>query len=132
MALSLDSEAYREKVAGGIRHLAFCMKVYAWQHAEGRLFLHEHPHGAWSWKEPCVVDVLELEGVMAVVGDQCMFGQMVEGQFARKRTRWMTNCLAIAKELAIPCDGYHEHINLFGGRAKQTEKCSPRLVAAIL
>ena len=77
MALSPDSVAYREKVAEGIRHLAFCMEVYAWQHAEGRLFLHEHPHGAWSWKEPYVVAVLELEGVMAVVGDQCMFGLVV-------------------------------------------------------
>ena len=62
MALSPDSVAYWEKVAEGIRHLAFCMEVYAWQHAEGRLFLHEHPHGAWSWKEPYVVAVLELEG----------------------------------------------------------------------
>ena len=61
-----------------------------------------------------------------------MFGLMVEGQLARKRTRWMTSCLAIAEELEVPCDGSHEHIHLIGGRAKQTEKYSPRLVAAIL
>ena len=75
---------YEMKVQEGLRHLIFCMEVYAWQLAEGRLFLHEHPHGAWSWQVPEVVHVQGLEGVLTVVGDQCMFDQKVDGEFVLK------------------------------------------------
>ena len=45
-------------------HLAFCIKLYKMQHANGRYFLHEHPLGAKSWKEENMQDVANLPGVI--------------------------------------------------------------------
>ena len=84
----------------GLEHVAFCMAVYQYQHRRGRLFLHEPPHGAWSWGLKVVQGVLQLDGVVFAIGDQCAFGHKINGEFVRKRTKWMTNCLEIAHAVA--------------------------------
>jgi len=127
-----SSEKYQETLRQGRSHLAFAMKTYQQRHSVGKLFLHEHPDGAWSWDEPEVRAVRNLEGVFEVVGDQCMFGQTSDGAPARKRTRWLTNCWEIAELLMVKCDGSHVHQQLIGGRAKATERYTPKLIRAIL
>ena len=88
---------------------------------EGRLFLHEHPATASSWKEADVIALSKMDGVRMVTADQCMFGLKTEGHSknsvmpAKKPTKFMTNSWCIAKELDRRCDGSHVHQALLGG-----------------
>ena len=56
-----SSAAYKAKLREGLEHLTFCCAVYRWQHDGGRFFLHEHPHGAWSWKLPMMQAILSMK-----------------------------------------------------------------------
>ena len=65
-------------------------------------------------------------GVTINIADQCMYGLKTRNKtkgkprmHARKRTKFMTNSLHIAKELSTRCDGSHKHQHLIGGRAAE-------------
>ena len=45
------------------RHLQFVCELYRDQVRRGDWFLHEHPIGASSWREQCVLDVMKENGV---------------------------------------------------------------------
>ena len=55
-------------------HVRFIMRVYKIQIEEGRFFLHEHPAEASSWFMKEVQEVMNKEGVVVTVADQCMYG----------------------------------------------------------
>lgn len=55
-------------------HLEFRAKLYKIQHTNCVYFLHEHPYGAKSWQEKCIVELLEMEGVTKVKSHMCAFG----------------------------------------------------------
>jgi hypothetical protein len=55
-------------------HLHFVIYLYHIQLAEGRHFLHEHPQGATSWKDPRMLRLLKHPKVGTTVADQCMYG----------------------------------------------------------
>ena len=89
-----------------VQHLEFTMELYKEQLRHGRYFLHEHPAYATSWQEACVKKIREEPDVVAVVGDQCMYGcQSFNGQPVKKPTRFMTNAPEMAKRLGTRCDG---------------------------
>ena len=54
--------------------LTWFTKAVKYQVESGRLFLHEHPESASSWKIPEMQQLMEMEGVIEVVADQCMIG----------------------------------------------------------
>ena len=58
--LNPDSPKYRATLEAGRRHLEFVSRVYEYQSEQGRLFLHEHPLAATSWREPCIQRVAGL------------------------------------------------------------------------
>ena len=66
-------------------HLEFCIHLYQIQLEEGRLFLHEHPARATSWKEAPMMKLMSKPGVLAVRGDMCQFKMQIpqskEGEF---------------------------------------------------
>ena len=66
-------------------------ELYRTQIAEGRYFLHEHPECATSWGEDCIKNLLQMDSVDQVVGDQCQYGQEYQGEPVRKPTTWMSN-----------------------------------------
>ena len=106
-------------------HVKFVMSMYKIQIKEGRFFLHEHPSEASSWFMKEVQEVMNTEGVIMTLADQCMYGlktwSTVRGKLdtaAKKRTRFMTNCKGVAEELQKKCDAGHEHQALVDGRAK--------------
>ena len=90
-------------------HLEFCTKLYAIQHEAGRLFLHEHPHGATSWQEPSMMNLKNMKDILHVVADQCEFGLTVRikgvDKLVKKKTGFLTNSPEVAKELARRCSG---------------------------
>ena len=77
------------------------------------------------------------EGVDIYTADQCMYGLKTWGfqgrtmVSAKKKTKFMTNCESIGKELNIKCDGSHEHQPLIGGRAADAARYPVGLCRAI-
>ena len=62
-------------------HLEFACRMYAKQYRAGRVFLHEHPDTAQSWKEPCIQKLMGMPGVRRSKLDMLL-------QFEIKRTKW--------------------------------------------
>ena len=65
-------------------HLDFCAHLYRIQHEGGRLFLHEHPDTASSWKEESIREVAAIKDVLYVEADQCAFGLTVKAKGENK------------------------------------------------
>ena len=70
-----------------------------------------------------------------VIGDMCTFHMMQDDHggtgYIRKPTKFMTNAICIARQLAQRCPGNHRHIQLVGGRAKAAEVYPDELCKAI-
>ena len=126
----MSPEEVEERFRYARRHLEFSTKLYKIQIEVGRYFLHEHPHTASSWYETCIQQILKKEGVMHVVGDQCMYGPKTtcngqEGP-ARKRIGFMTNSVCIAQQFQRRCPNtanqvIHKHIVLEDGRTRKAQ-----------
>ena len=102
--LSGWSQQKQDKWCEAVRHIEFMMAAYRRQLKEGRRFLHEHPASAASWGLKKVQEMMEGEGVMATVADQCQYGLLAKGDNgdmvpAKKKTKFTTNSQAIAAEL---------------------------------
>jgi len=128
----------KEELEEAKMHIRFVMSLYEMQTAAGRFFLHEHPIGASSWNMQEVQTVKMMNGVMTVVADQCMYGlktwthdKTKKDAPARKRTRFMTNCIEVAKRLTKTCDHTHAHQSLVEGRAKEAAIYPQALCEAI-
>ena len=66
--------------------------------------MHEHPNGATSWMEPCVLGALSLQGLQGICADQCMHGQEADaGNPIKKPTGFMSNALHFL-------DGLHKRL----------------------
>ena len=115
-----------------VKHLEWAMERYEKQMEMGKLFLHEHPASASSWRLRKVRKLANTPGVFEVVGDMCQFGlRTTGGGFARKRSRFLTNSWEIAQEISKLCPGTHVHTPLVGGKAKATEQYTPEFCRAV-
>ena len=129
------AERERRKVEAKL-HVDFCAQLYRIQHEQGRLFLHEHPDRATSWKEPSIQAIANLKDVLYVKADQCAFGLQVKDKgtyhLVQKKTGVLTNSPEVAKELSRQCSGQHDHLQLKGGNlTKQAQVYPPELCKAI-
>ena len=85
-----------DKLAGGREHLQTAVKAYRSQMTRGRLFLHEHPKSAASWKEPEIEALRAEDGIYYVSGPMCRWELMPDHSqepvgYARKGTGLLTN-----------------------------------------
>ena len=79
-----DPEKGRRALREGRVHLRFVVGLYKRQLSEGRHFLHEHPQGAASWSEPCMVSLLMHPRVDSVVSHRCeymLYSRTKDGQW---------------------------------------------------
>jgi len=110
--------------------------MYKLQVEQGRYFLHEHPLGAWSWKLPEVINLMQLPGIERVRGDMCQHGMTIEDKQgvapACKPTGWLSNSNIILQELNKLCIGGHRHADLTNGRAAKAQVYPEKLCLAIL
>ena len=130
------NEKFKKELAKAKAHASFCCRMYRYQVAHGRCFLHEHPWSASSWRLWDINQVMKLPGVQVVRSDLCRFGMQTmddygELQAARKRTGFMTNSVCIANELRGDCDIDHVHQPLIAGRAAACAVYPPMLCKAI-
>ena len=100
-----DWTRYRE----GVKHIEFLVEMYRYQMEKGRIFLHEHPLTATSWKLKEVDKLMHDQRVYACTADQCMYGLTTTSRGsksakAKKPTRFLTNGAELAKELRRRCN----------------------------
>ena len=103
-----DPAVVQNRLNVGRSRLRTAIGVYRKQYEAGRLFLHEHPHGASSWQDEEMVDLANLPEVYTAKGPMCHWalkstdlGKQVLKRLlgvghVRKETGWLTN----SKELA--------------------------------
>ena len=103
----------RELIAGRV-HIDFCCALYRRQIARGANFLHEHPPGASSRKEPRIQAILQHKGVRRVRGGPV---SVWSGQRRRKLT---PQSYWFHVELRLPL-GHAQPEVLWAGRLLHTE-----------
>ena len=134
----MDPQRVQKEMEEGRTHLRFMASLYRKQLLKGKLFLHEHPATATSWKEPEIEALLSHPSVMAVVAHQCMYGLTTKTTKdgpklpAMKPTRFMTNSPLMRDRLSKTCDGLHTHQQLVGGRCRDAAFYPLPLVRAIV
>ena len=131
-----DPAVVQSKLGEARRHLEFCTQLYEQQMQRGKLFLHEHPNTARSWREPCIQRICEMPFVQRITGDMCrqgMVGQDEHGvALVKKPTGYMTNSKCIAQELSLRCENrpgelqVWRRLDLNAKRAVTVRKGGPR------
>ncbi len=82
----LTSEEIDRRIQEARVLLYYSTKLVEYRHKRGRKFAFEHPSGADTWREPIVLRVSSLPGVMAFHLDQCRLGlsDPVDDSYFRK------------------------------------------------
>jgi len=139
-----DPKVVAEKEDEGRSHIKVSVQAYARQLKKGKLFLHEAPKSASSWKEPDMKWLSAQPGVHRVDGPMCRWEMKQEDEegeaYVRKETGWLTNCEELAQLLQGICTKkdavgkaeWHRHIELIGGKARAAQVYPPKLVEGIL
>ena len=70
----MDKEKVRAAVEACRTHLNFVVSLHRKQMIKNKLFLHEHPATALSWKDETVMALLKSPLVLAIVANQRMNG----------------------------------------------------------
>ena len=97
----MDPAKAKAMMEEGRIHLEFVARMYRRQLANGKLFLHEQPATALSWKEKSIMELLARSDVQLVVADQCQYGLTAPSKGgerlpALKPTKCMTNAPSLA------------------------------------
>ena len=124
------TEMPEEVKTEGLELLRVAVKACRMQMRSGGLFFFEHPAGATSWKEPCLMELRETSGVQTLVIDQCMYGLQSQDREGiapvRKTTRILTNVRGAERYLSNRCDHSHRHVELLNNQAKAAQIYPPR------
>jgi hypothetical protein len=80
-------DAWHQRYLEAEVHSKFVVELYKMQLKGGRLFLHEHPHGASSWALEWMTKLAEEEGVEVSVADQCQYGLRTWGDKRKVKDR---------------------------------------------
>ena len=110
----------------GLMLLKVAVKVCMLQVNSSNVFIFEYPVGASSWKEECVIELVNMSGVQSFVLDQCMKGLESQDREGRaptmKTTRILTNATGAEKILSTRCDHRHRHVERINNKAQAAEK----------
>ena len=128
-----------------LEHLHNSCSFYRKQLKAGRLFLHEAPWNATSWKDPEVKELADRPDTYLVRGTMCRWEMMATDRcglqgtgYVRKETGWLTNSRELAELLEGECsnkagkDPGTGMYTSFGGIAKQAARYPPALVKTVL
>ena len=74
----------------------------------GLYFLHEHPHGAKSWGNSMMQELMRKEGVYRVKGNMCTWGMAQTDSVGEAHVKIPTGFLTNSREIA----------NIFNKRCK--------------
>ncbi len=126
-------------------HMDFVASLYLEQLQDGLYCLHEHPRFASSWELPCIEELLKVDGVNIVRGDQCQCGAQAShgptrGSPILKPTGFMSNSSKVLEALSRRCEGRNgrctrpnggQHVVLEGKLAREAAKYPRELCRAV-
>ena len=100
----VGAEARRENLKKSRSQLGLCFEAFQAQVEAGNCFLYECPRGAKSWEH----ELAQRMDAYLVDGPMCKWkvnesGKLIAGQSGKKRTRWITNSVTVAKALEKLC-----------------------------
>ena len=107
--LRRDPDVIARERTRALLHLKFCCELYEAQRKSGRYFIHEHLHGAASWSESCMQDLIGKPGVVEAVADLCQYGleaphnNKYDHDPIKKPTRFLTSSRCIQEALSRRC-----------------------------
>ena len=79
----MGEEAFQAQFRRALRHLQFVIELCEIQVSAGRHILFEHPAGASSWKQTCMVEFIAKHPELYLATcHQCMFGLTAPGTMA--------------------------------------------------
>ena len=126
-------EKATQLVMAGLEHLELAAALIKWQVNRGKYVLFEQPDGARSWKEECIEEVAQLEGMQRTSCDMCAYGLQVDEQgLNKKSTGLLTNSEEIAKRVSNKCPHNHLHVPLLGGKAVKAQEYPPAFCRAVV
>ena len=107
----IDPAIWDARWAQAVGFLEHCMTAARLQSENKQRWMFEHPWKASSWGLDCVQSVRALPNVYTVDFDMCCVGmKSPKGTPVKKRTRIMTNCALLVKNLkGKQCPRDHEH-----------------------
>ena len=125
---SKNTEEVKKLFKRAIKHIMFTVHLCELQIDAGRYFVFEHPKSAKSWQLACMKKLADMQGVIRINIDMCMFGMVstmedMQVAPAKKPTGLLTNSHRIARRMlkGAHAKGKHVHASLIGGRAKACE-----------
>ena len=135
----------RQKIRAKM-HVDFVVSLYFDQLQAGRHFLHEHPQWATSWQLPSIQQLMQVESVEKIRGDQCQFGAEIQrgskkGSPILKPSGFVSNSLKILEQLGRRCTGQEgqcsrpaggRHVRLEGNYTQDSQKYPRALCQAML
>lgn len=131
-----DPREFEKVQREGRKHLHTSIDAYWTQLNSGRLFLHEHPKWASSWRDVRMIELQSDPRVYTISGPMCrweMLGEDAKGVgYVRKETQFVTNSKVLATLLEGTCEGGHRHVHLINGRARFAQVYPPKLVRGVL
>ena len=139
------SEMKRQRIRATI-HMDFVASLYREQVEDGLYFLHEHPAWATSWALPSFENLMKIDGVERVIGDQCQYGAEVQrgrlrGAPVLKPSGFLSNSPRIREALSQRCKGTRgscsrpqggKHVVLEGSLTKDAAVYPRKLCQAVL
>ncbi len=145
-AQKCDSRKMQDKLDQAREHLKFVVQLCREQVEGNRYFLYEHPKFASSWTEPCIKDLMSVEGVELIHADQCQHGAEVvtgimRGMPIKKATGFLSNAPRLLECLRRRCQGTGgacsrrkggRHVTCEGRIARDAARYSKTLCKAII
>lgn len=137
---SMGEETYEKRLREARRLLQFATEIAAFQIANNRFFIFEHPDGASSWAEDCLIAIAEEPQVFVSRFDQCVYGlkSPYTEEPIRKRTRLLSNMPEVHQIFHgsfCQCDVPHRRIEGSEGGVQLSSYCEtypPDMVNALL
>ena len=129
----------RKQIADKRKSMRACIDAYRHQVHEGRYFLQECPRGTKDFGTSQYSDL--HEDTLVVDGPMCVWtvdesGGRLAGSKIRKRTRWITNSVTVARALKVICKSngtktWKRTLTFEEGRVQVRTNYPPKLVYAI-
>ena len=133
----VGAEARRENLKKSRSQLGLCFEAFQAQVEAGNCFLYECPRGAKSWEH----ELAQRMDAYLVDGPMCKWkvnesGKLIAGQSGKKRTRWITNSVTVAKALEKLCKDstkvWNRELSFEEGIVQAKAEYPPKLQRALL
>ena len=81
----MEDTKWQAMMGKGVRHMLFAIKIHRILAKSWRVFLHEHPQSASSWRLPEMVSLMEDLKITKTATHMCRFGMNKDQDWSRSQ-----------------------------------------------